>query len=235
MKLRLKDLSADLLTDRGVFSYRRIDPGTKLLLERGPRPPGAGVGGVEPVDGGEGVKGGEGIEPGVDGVGGGEGDEGVGGVEGVEGSEGGEGGSPTLLDLGCGYGPIALVLARRSPASEVWAVDVNGRARELTGINTRAYAERVRVAAPEEVPDAVRFDAVYCNPPVRIGKEALGALLLRWLTRLKEGGFGALSVHKNLGGASLERWLTEQGWNVRTHARQAGYRVLQVDASRRRC
>lgn len=186
MKLRLKDLSADLLTDRGVFSYRRIDPGTKLLLERGPRPPG-------------------------------------------------EGGSPTLLDLGCGYGPIALVLARRSPASEVWAVDVNGRARELTEINTRAYAERVRVAAPEEVPDAVRFDAVYCNPPVRIGKEALAALLLRWLTRLKEGGFGALSVHKNLGGASLERWLTEQGWNVRTHARQAGYRVLQVNASQRRC
>ncbi len=192
VKLRLKDLSADLLTDRGVFSYRRIDPGTKLLLERGPRPP-------------------------------------------VEGGSGGSGGSLTLLDLGCGYGPIALVLARRSPAAEVWAVDVNGRARELTEINTRAYAERVRVAAPEEVPDAVRFDAVYCNPPVRIGKEALAALLMKWLRRLKEGGFGALSVHKNLGGASLERWLTEQGWNVRTHARQAGYRVLQVKASQPSC
>ena len=200
VKLRLKDLSADLLTDRGVFSYRRIDPGTKLLLERGPRPPG------------------ERVEGGV-------------GFESVEGGEGGGGGSPTLLDLGCGYGPIALVLARRSPAAEVWAVDVNGRARELTEINTRSCAERVRVAAPEEVPDAVRFDAVYCNPPVRIGKDALGALLLKWLARLKEGGFGALSVHKNLGGASLERWLGEQGWNVRIHARQAGYRVLKVSAS----
>ena len=185
MKLRLRDLSADLHTDRGVFSYRRIDQGTKLLLERGPQPP----------------------------------------------VEAGEGGSLRLLDLGCGYGPIALVLARRSPASEIWAVDVNRRARELTEINTRSYAERVRVAAPEEVPDAVRFDAVYCNPPVRIGKDALAELLARWLTRLKEGGFGALSVHKNLGGVSIERWLTEQGWDVRRHARQAGYRVLKVNAS----
>ena len=214
VKLRLKDLSADLLTDRGVFSYRRIDPGTKLLLERGPRPPGEGVEGGESGEGG----GGGSVEPGE-------------GGEGVVGVEPGGGGSPTLLDLGCGYGPIALVLARRSPAAEVWAVDVNGRARELTEINTRSCAERVRVAAPEEVPDAVRFDAVYCNPPVRIGKEALGALLLKWLARLKEGGFGALSVHKNLGGASLERWLGEQGWNVRIHARQAGYRVLKVSAS----
>ena len=229
VKLRLKDLSADLLTDRGVFSYRRIDPGTKLLLERGPRPPGEAISGVERVEGGEGVEGegGGGVEPGE----GGEGVEPVEGGDGVVGVEPGGGGSPTLLDLGCGYGPIALVLARRSPAAEVWAVDVNGRARELTEINTRSCAERVRVAAPEEVPDAVRFDAVYCNPPVRIGKDALGALLLKWLARLKEGGFGALSVHKNLGGASLERWLGEQGWNVRIHARQAGYRVLKVSAS----
>lgn len=231
VKLRLKDLSADLLTDRGVFSYRRIDPGTKLLLERGPRPPGERV---ESVEGGVGF---ESVEPGEggEGVGGVDGGGGVEGVGGVEGGGGVEPGPLALLDLGCGYGPIALVLARRSPAAEVWAVDVNGRARELTEINTRSCAERVRVAAPEEVPDAVRFDAVYCNPPVRIGKDALGALLLKWLARLKEGGFGALSVHKNLGGASLERWLGEQGWNVRIHARQAGYRVLKVSASQPRC
>lgn len=184
VNLRLSDLSADLLTDRGVFSYRRIDPGTKLLLERGPRPP----------------------------------------------ASRGDGGSPTLLDLGCGYGPIALALARRSPASEIWAVDVNVRALELTELNTRSYSERVHVAAPEEVPAEVRFDAVYCNPPVRIGKDALQQLLAAWFKKLRPGGFGSLSVHKNLGGSSLERWLVEQGWNVRRYARQAGYRVLKVNA-----
>ncbi|CAN5289328.1 hypothetical protein BH18ACT4_BH18ACT4_02540 [soil metagenome] len=40
-----------------------------------------------------------------------------------------------LLDLGCGYGPIALTLGRRAPAATVWAVDVNRRALALCAAN----------------------------------------------------------------------------------------------------
>ena len=89
------------------------------------------------------------------------------------------------LDLGCGSGPIAVTLARRSPALTVWAVDVNERARSLCATNTAANgAANVVVAAPDDVPDDVRFDLIWSNPPIRIGKPALHELLTSWLDRL---------------------------------------------------
>ena len=84
----------------------------------------------------------------------------------------------TLLDLGCGFGPIALTMAARSPGATVWAIDVNDRARALTATNATANGlANVRVAAPEEVPSDVRFDVIWSNPPIRIGKPALHELL----------------------------------------------------------
>ena len=134
-----------------------------------------------------------------------------------------------VLDLGCGYGPIAVVLARRNPDAVVWAVDVNERARDLCARNTRDIGlANVRVAAPDDVPDDVRFAAIWSNPPIRIGKVALHALLLRWLGRLTPGGTAHLVVHKHLGSDSLARWLAEQGFTVVRRASHQGYRLLDV-------
>ena len=83
-----------------------------------------------------------------------------------------------LLDLGCGWGPIALTLALESPAARVWAVDVNERALDLTRRNAeRLGATNVRAVRPDEVPDDVRFAAIWSNPPIRVGKVALHAML----------------------------------------------------------
>src|SRR4051812_26712492 len=80
--------------------------------------------------------------------------------------------SGTLLDLGCGWGAIALTLGLLSPAATVWAVDVNERALELTAENARRLAVRnVRPVTPDAVPADVRFDAIWSNPPIRVGKE----------------------------------------------------------------
>lgn len=138
-----------------------------------------------------------------------------------------------LLDLGCGYGPIAVTLARRAPQATVWAVDVNERARALTTENARALglASRVRVAAPDDVPYDVLIDELWSNPPIRIGKAALHELLLRWLPRLAPGGTAWLVVARNLGADSLAAWLGEQGYDVRRHASSKGYRVLRVRPS----
>ncbi|MFF3851708.1 class I SAM-dependent methyltransferase [Micromonospora sp. NPDC002575] len=135
-----------------------------------------------------------------------------------------------LLDLGCGFGPIACVLAGSAPAATVWAVDVNERARALTAANAARVgaADRVRVAAPDDVPDDVTFDQLWSNPPIRIGKDGLHELLLRWLPRLAPDGVAWLVVARHLGGDSLHRWLAERGWQVRRHASQKGYRVLRV-------
>jgi 16S rRNA (guanine1207-N2)-methyltransferase len=132
-----------------------------------------------------------------------------------------------LLDLGCGYGPVAVTLARRAPAARVWAVDVNRRARSLTATNARALGlGNVTVVEPASVPGEVRFAAVYTNPPVRIGKAALHGLLTAWVPR---ADVTWMVVSKHLGADSLARWMHDaQGWRVERVASRVSYRVFGV-------
>lgn len=176
--LSLPDGHAELVTDRGVFSPARIDPGTKLLLTEGPPLPA---------------------------------------------------GAAHLLDLGCGYGPITVTLARRAPDATIWAVDVNERARELCRENAeRLELPNIRVVTPEGVPRDVRFDAAWSNPPIRIGKQALHDLLLGWLERMRPGGELVLVVQKHLGADSLQRWLTAHDHPTERLGSRGGYRILRT-------
>jgi 16S rRNA (guanine1207-N2)-methyltransferase len=135
----------------------------------------------------------------------------------------------TLLDLGCGYGPIACALAAQVPGAVVWAVDINERARALTARNAAANGlDNVRVAAPDEVPADLAIDAIFSNPPVRIGKEAMHDLLARWLDRLAPGGRAFLVVQRHLGADSLQQWLQREGFLTERLASSKGYRVLVV-------
>ncbi len=141
-----------------------------------------------------------------------------------------EGPAPVVLDLGCGYGPVAVTVARRNPGATVWAVDVNERARALCTANAEmaGVGDRVRVVAPDDVPVDVVFDELWSNPPIRIGKPALHELLTGWLARLAPTGVAHLVVHKHLGSDSLAAWLTGQGWHVHRLESRGGYRVLDV-------
>jgi 16S rRNA (guanine1207-N2)-methyltransferase len=177
--LSLPDLSLPLVTDRGVFSGDRVDPGTKLLLAEVAVPASL---------------------------------------------------SGDVLDLGCGYGPIAVTVARRAPGATVWALDVNERALALTAENAAAagVGDRVRAVVATEVPDGVRFSAIYGNPPIRIGKAALHDLLSTWLPRLQPGAVATFVVQKHLGSDSLAAWLGGQGYAVRRLGSRMGYRLLEV-------
>jgi 16S rRNA (guanine1207-N2)-methyltransferase len=142
-------------------------------------------------------------------------------------------GAVDVLDLGCGYGPIAVTLARRAPHARVWAVDVNDRALALCTANAEAagVGDRVRAVHPDEVPVEVRFAAIWSNPPIRIGKPALHDLLRRWLGRLDAAAHAVLVVQKHLGADSLARWLDSEGWSTHRLDSRAGYRLLTVDAA----
>jgi 16S rRNA G1207 methylase RsmC len=135
-----------------------------------------------------------------------------------------------VLDLGCGWGPIACVAAARAPQAAVWAVDVNERARHLTELNAAAIgaAEQIRVATPESVPADVRFDRILSNPPIRIGKHALHDLMQCWLPRLTPNGCAHLVVQKHLGSDSLASWLRNNGYDVDRIKSRAGFRILEV-------
>ena len=173
--LTLPDLTATLVTDRGVFSSSRIDPGTKYLLQNAPTPDGT-----------------------------------------VE----------TALDLGCGYGPIARTLVHRFPKAEIWATDVNSRARLLTEKNVGGLG--VNVEHPDNIDDSIRFDLIWSNPPIRIGKTKLYEMLETWLQRLSDDGEAILVVQKHLGADSLAKWLATVRFQVDRLSSKSGYRLLKV-------
>ena len=136
--------------------------------------------------------------------------------------------SGSLLDIGCGTGAVALTMALRSPGAQIWAIDVNARARELTTANAaRNGVENIRVSGPDDVPGDVRFSTIWSNPPIRVGKRELHDLLLRWFGRLDTDGEAVIVVQKHLGADSLQRWLEEHGYATDRIASRAGFRLLR--------
>jgi 16S rRNA (guanine1207-N2)-methyltransferase len=137
-----------------------------------------------------------------------------------------------LLDLGCGWGPIALTLALQSPHATVWAVDVNSRALDLVRRNAESVGvTNINAVTPEDVPADVSFMSIRSNPPIRVGKNELHGMLGFWLPRLEPDSDAWLVVQRNLGSDSLHHWL--EGWlpadfAVSRAATNKGYRVLKV-------
>lgn len=144
--------------------------------------------------------------------------------------------SGTFLDVGCGWGPLAFAMALASPEATVWAIDINERSRELTTANAeRLGLANVIVAAPDDVPADLRFDVIWSNPPIRVGKVALHEILTTWLTRLSPEGEASLVVAKHLGAPSLLTWLGDRFGSDRVVERIAqsrGFHVMTVGNSR---
>jgi len=137
-----------------------------------------------------------------------------------------------ILDIGCGWGPIALALALQSPRATIWAIDVNERSLELTRRNVeRLGLKNVKVCKPEDVPTNLEFTGIWSNPPIRVGKDALHAILFEWLPRLAADAEGFLVVQKNLGADSLHRWLESKlpsGFSTIRVETSKAFRVLRI-------
>jgi 16S RNA G1207 methylase RsmC len=142
--------------------------------------------------------------------------------------------SGNFLDLGCGWGPVALTIAQESPRAKVWAVDVNPRAVALTkdGAETNDLRNITALLASEALSkfasDGTRFDVILSNPPVRIGKEAMHQMLDSWLPLLAPDGTAWLVMSKNLGGDSLVKWLQEREYDTKKFASRKGFRIIKV-------
>lgn len=140
--------------------------------------------------------------------------------------------SGNILDIGCGWGPIALSLAVRSPKATIWAVDVNERSLELTAANAAKLGlTNIKTCKPEDVPKDLAFSGIWSNPPIRVGKDILHEILLTWLPRLSAGAEGYLVVQKNLGADSLHRWLEvelPEGFSTIRVETAKSFRVLRV-------
>ena len=126
-------------------------------------------------------------------------------------------------------------MALEAPDATVWAVDVNDRALELVRRNAAAVGvTNINAVRPEDVPAGLTFSTIWSNPPIRIGKAELHALLQTWMPRLAADSEAWLVVQKNLGADSLHRWMNEEfpDLDIAREAVGMGYRVLKATHSR---
>lgn len=137
-----------------------------------------------------------------------------------------------FVDLGCGYGPVGVVLGTLYPASAWTMVDVNARAVELA----RANVERHGVAAQVVQADGVKglglreVDGVFLNPPIRAGKTVVYRLFAESAEVLREGGALWVVIHKKHGAASAQRELELRFRSVELADRKSGYHVFRCRA-----
>ncbi|MEN9714492.1 MAG: hypothetical protein RLZZ164_1156 [Actinomycetota bacterium] len=139
--------------------------------------------------------------------------------------------SGNLLDIGCGWGPIAIALALQNPDATIWAIDVNERALELTRKNVADLGlSNVRVCLPSEVPNDIEFTGIWSNPPIRVGKAVTHEILETWLPRLAEECEAYLVVAKSLGADSLLNWLQSTFANLHCERidSEKGFRILRL-------
>lgn len=133
------------------------------------------------------------------------------------------------LDLGCGYGPIGLVIAALSPEAHVWLVDVNERAAALAEANARRNRVpnvTVRTGNGFDAVPGQRFALIASNPPIRAGKAVIYPWVERAYEHLVPEGRVLFVVRTNQGAQSLARKIEEVFDRCDEVAKGAGYRVL---------
>jgi 16S rRNA (guanine1207-N2)-methyltransferase len=134
-----------------------------------------------------------------------------------------------VLDLGCGYGPIGLIMAKLLPQAEVYMSDINERAVELTRRNAAQNGiANVIIKAGEgfsAFPEP-KFDLIVTNPPIRAGKQVIYPLVDDAYQALNPKGRFAAVIMTKQGAKSLEKKMAEVFGNVSEWEKESGYRVV---------
>lgn len=139
-------------------------------------------------------------------------------------------GAASLVDLGCGYGPVGLVMAALAPWAQVILVDPNERACGLAEENARlnglANVTVIQGEGLAGVPGAP--DLVATNPPVRAGKKIVYALLSEASQRLRQGGELWAVIRTSQGARSLAAELARLFPRVHEVEKGGGFRVYRA-------
>jgi len=140
-------------------------------------------------------------------------------------------GAQNILDLGCGYGVVGVVLARRAPQARVVLIDVNPRAVALAaeniGLNDATNAEAVCGDGCGPVAGR-RFDVIAMNPPIRAGRAVVLRLLREARECLTPAGRLYLVARTRQGAQTLGRLMGELYPRVAEVERGGGFRVYEA-------
>lgn len=133
----------------------------------------------------------------------------------------------TLLDLGCGYGPLGIALAKVQGVKATM-VDINNRAIDLARENAQANDVEVDIFQ-SNIYDKVtgRFDHIISNPPIRAGKEVVHSILVEAFDYLNPDGDLTIVIQKKQGAPSAKAKMQEIFGNVEILKKDKGYYILR--------
>lgn len=137
----------------------------------------------------------------------------------------------SLLDMGCGYGPIGIILALNHPNLKVTMVDVNIRAVQLAQKNIVAHKLTTRVEAltgDTYQPIHETFDTIVSNPPIRAGKKVIYQIYEEAKHHLSENGRLYIVIRKNQGAATSYEFLKTHYRHVTRIERHEGYHIYEA-------
>lgn len=138
----------------------------------------------------------------------------------------------SVLDVGCGYGPIGLTAAVLAPAGHVTMVDINQRAVELARENARSNGISNVTVMESDVLQAVEgqtFDVVLTNPPIRAGKAVVHAIFEQAYEHLREGGSLWVVIQKKQGAPSAMSKMESLFAKVEEIGKDKGYRIFRAE------
>ena len=176
IKLNVFDQEFEMYTTGGVFSIRKLDLGTKLLLEN-----------IDLTN------------------------------------------CCDVLDLGCGYGVVGVVLKKMNPNLLIVCSDVNERAVKLTKINAKHNRVKLKVFSSDVFDSTkfneMKFDLILLNPPQTAGKKMCVKMIEESINYLREGGRLQIVARHQKGGRELSKVMKTVFGNVCDVAKGSGFRV----------
>ncbi len=135
----------------------------------------------------------------------------------------------SILDLGCGYGPVGVILAKTMGDVKITMVDINERAVKLSALNgeENKASDKIKIFQSnifESVEE--NFDRILTNPPIRAGKETVYTFFDGAYEHLNEGGKLYVVIQKKQGAKSSIDKLTSLFGNCETLYKKSGYFIL---------
>lgn len=133
----------------------------------------------------------------------------------------------SCLDLGCGIGPIGIVLLSNWKDTEMTMIDVNQRAVELSKQNLKSNHLEATVLCQDGIKEGV-FDCILLNPPIRTGKKMIYSLFDQCMDHLSDDGRFWIVIRKQHGAQSAVSYLESKGFTVQRMNRDKGYWILKI-------
>ncbi|HAS91938.1 MAG TPA: hypothetical protein DCS12_06800 [Clostridiales bacterium] len=138
--------------------------------------------------------------------------------------------SGSILDLGCGYGPMGVIVAKKLKKSFVTMCDVNKRALELSRMNAKENKVDARIkviasSAFENIKD--NYDIIMTNPPIRAGKDVVFSFYEGAYEHLNNDGKFYVVIQKKQGAPSTKAKLESLFGNCETADKKSGYFIFR--------